>query len=97
MQRENISFVFDQNNGLMCHVKGYFNVLSPTAPDSSSVWIRGTVTDVAAIAGDDFDHTVNVNIVAAPVPEPESWAMLLAGLGIIGATVRRRRATRRTA
>ena len=28
----------------------------------------------------------------APVPEPESWAMLMAGLGLIGFTARRRRA-----
>jgi len=26
-----------------------------------------------------------------PVPEPETWAMLLAGLGIVGATARRRK------
>lgn len=29
--------------------------------------------------------------VAAPVPEPETYAMLLAGLGLLGAVVRRRR------
>ena len=28
----------------------------------------------------------------APVPEPESWAMLVAGLGLIGFAARRRRA-----
>jgi len=28
-----------------------------------------------------------------PIPEPETWAMLLAGLGIVGAIARRRRAT----
>lgn len=30
------------------------------------------------------------NVVAVPVPEPESWAMLLAGLGLIGFAARRR-------
>ncbi len=29
--------------------------------------------------------------VMAPVPEPESWAMFLAGIGVVGAIVRRRR------
>ena len=29
----------------------------------------------------------------APVPEPETWALLLAGLGIVGAVTRRRRIT----
>ena len=28
----------------------------------------------------------------APVPEPESWAMLMAGLGLIGFAARRRQA-----
>jgi hypothetical protein len=31
-----------------------------------------------------------VNISAAPVPEPETYAMLLAGLGILGTVMRRR-------
>ncbi|MCX9158305.1 FxDxF family PEP-CTERM protein [Niveibacterium sp. 24ML] len=31
------------------------------------------------------------NAIAAPVPEPETYAMLLAGLGMIGAIARRRR------
>jgi len=31
------------------------------------------------------------NIVAMPVPEPETYAMLLGGLGLIGATLRRRK------
>ena len=42
------------------------------------------VTDVVVM--DDF-------IYAAPVPEPETYAMLLAGLGLIGAMSRRRKAS----
>lgn len=34
---------------------------------------------------------VSVQIFAAPVPEPETFAMLLAGLGVLGFAVRRRR------
>ncbi len=37
------------------------------------------------------------NISVSAVPEPETIAMLLAGLGVIGATVRRRRATNASA
>ncbi len=45
--------------------------------------------------GDPFRDTIalSVNFQAAPVPEPETYAMLLAGLGLMGAVVRRRRAT----
>lgn len=35
---------------------------------------------------------VVVEQIAAPVPEPETYAMLLAGLGLIGAAARRRKA-----
>lgn len=34
----------------------------------------------------------NVNFSVTPVPEPESYAMFLAGMGILGAVARRRRA-----
>jgi len=34
-----------------------------------------------------------LNPIAAPVPEPESWAMMLVGLAVVAGTVRRRSAT----
>ena len=37
----------------------------------------------------DIDFQVD-NIVFVPVPEPETWALLLAGLGLTGAAARRR-------
>ena len=41
---------------------------------------------------DDFAllRTLNVQTVATPVPEADSWTMLLAGLGLVGFAVRRR-------
>ncbi|MBK9347843.1 MAG: PEP-CTERM sorting domain-containing protein [Burkholderiales bacterium] len=32
------------------------------------------------------------DVLLAPVPEPETYAMLLAGLGVMGAVARRRKA-----
>ena len=47
--------------------------------------LRGTL---AATSG-FFNATVNFN--AAPIPEPETYAMMLAGLGLTGFVARRRR------
>lgn len=41
---------------------------------------------------DDFVVGVNFTPMAAPVPEPETYAMLMAGLGILGWTAKRKRA-----
>ena len=47
--------------------------------------------------GVDFDYNdmaVKVESIAAPVPEPESYALMLAGLGAMGFVARRRRQPR---
>jgi hypothetical protein len=45
-----------------------------------------------ASMGDSYRDKIalSVDFAAAPVPEPETYAMLLAGLGLMGAMVRRR-------
>ena len=43
--------------------------------------------------GADIDAVGAISTIAAPVPEPETWAMVLLGVAALGA--RRRRATRR--
>lgn len=49
---------------------------------------------VAARVGQDDDfaklRSLTVNPATAPVPEAETWAMMLAGLGLVGFAVRRR-------
>ena len=41
----------------------------------------------------DIDSTINKwTLTAAPVPEADSYALLLAGLGVVGIAIRRRRA-----
>lgn len=50
--------------------------------------------------GGAFGHTIvfpvasgELSAVAGAVPEPSSWAMLIAGMGLVGGAVRRRRAS----
>ncbi len=49
--------------------------------------------DVGPNGGYSYDH-LNIDVVttAAPVPEPETYALMLAGLGLVGFAARRRRA-----
>lgn len=49
---------------------------------------------VANYAGSEFAQTYDLQI-QTPVPEPETYAMMLAGLGLMG-TIARRRKTNRT-
>lgn len=54
----------------------YFeDVVDGGLPDS--IWNSGTIT-------------VTYDMVATPVPEPATWAMMAIGLGIVGGTLRRR-------
>jgi hypothetical protein len=43
---------------------------------------------IAGISGGNGEYTVDLAF--APVPEPATWAMMIVGFGLVGATVRRR-------
>ncbi len=47
--------------------------------------------DVSSMVNVTFDRPLDFLSVAAPVPEPETYAMLLAGLGLLGVAARRRK------
>lgn len=44
------------------------------------------------LAIDDFSVALTLAPVVTPIPEPATWAMMIGGLGLVGATARRRRA-----
>ncbi len=51
----------------------------------------GTYTLLVSLNSKSFTHGWGGSLVAAPVPEPQTVAMLLAGLGLMGAVAARRR------
>lgn len=68
----------------------------PGSPSTSSsgvfdVIIKNTTNGAQTLSWSAYSQAVAETHLAAPVPEPESYAMLIAGLGIIGAIVRRRK------
>lgn len=58
---------------------------------NTSMW--HDLAPVPGQMGDTFRDKISVTVdfQAAPIPEPETYAMLLAGLGLMGAVVRRRK------
>jgi len=67
-----------KTHGLLRSAKVYPRRSRPLHSDT-----LGSAAGVSSVAVD--------NVVAAPVPEPETYVMLLGGLGLIGATLRRRK------
>lgn len=64
---------------------GCIGAASSVPGDGSYKLLPGVLHAYKASAADLAGYT-------APVPEPESWAMLMAGLGLVGFAARRRRA-----
>ena len=75
-----------ERDRLSWHTSGGYNVL-PTAVDGG--WRAGS--NIELNESQDWQRYVLVQDNIAPVPEPETYAMLLAGLAIMGAAAARRR------
>lgn len=60
-----------------------FVIYELAAPASSGSW------STADLGGKNLSHLEFFGT-TAPVPEPATWAMLIAGMGIVGASMRRR-------
>ncbi len=73
--------------------------IGPLANNSSSfATYSGLFTTTGATTlsfsqngGDNFRGSILDNIVVTAVPEPSSWALLIAGFGLVGGTMRRRK------
>jgi hypothetical protein len=90
-------------NGLVFTGSGFSGLSSATLLGSSTFgsgqFTQGDIT----LVGDQLQlnwagvpysdgQRIDISFAAAAVPEPAAWAMLIAGFGLVGATLRRRRA-----
>lgn len=66
-------------------VSGYYAMITGLSPGEHSVIYGGSTN---AFGGFTYQVTATINVVA--VPEPETLALMLAGLGIVSCSVRRR-------
>ncbi len=68
----------------------YTQILTPTGPGGAAPlagWVQ--LDDTVAIS---VDYRIRLSgVTVSPVPEPETYAMLLAGLGLMGTMIRRRK------
>jgi hypothetical protein len=97
----NVVANFGVDNGLFVWLDGTFQSgwLAPGGASQNEY----TISFSTLTAGDHYlqilreDHggstgfNINVTALAAPVPEPETYAMMLAGLGLLGVMTRRRK------
>jgi hypothetical protein len=74
--------------GLIKDTPGGYTVTSGLAAGQTFQYVIG-YNDSAAGLTDWDDMVIGINI--APIPEPETYAMLLAGLGLMGFVARRRK------
>ena len=95
----NVIYNFYQSTALNIQNVGVQgNLLAPLARVTGSggqingeVIVGNWLSNVQVNASHFFTPTNVANYMATPVPEPETYAMLLAGLGLIGFTARRRK------
>ena len=100
-----VSFVFQSGNiAILSEGSGHWgggslvqNGLTVTGYEGNGLLkFTGTYTDISFVTPNYeyyYGATVGAASIAA-VPEPETYAMLLAGLGLVGAIARRRRAAK---
>jgi hypothetical protein len=96
-----IGFDLSNRNGAGSLINFGNTTLLADVPDTLGEWVhfnftRSVGADPLLVFGfsnpSDYYELDNVVVTRLPVPEPASWALLVAGFGIAGTMLRRRRA-----
>lgn len=69
----------------------FYNIHQPALSGLTQVAATSYERGLWTLSEDAVTHGVTLAWTVAPVPEPSEWAMMLAGLGVVGAISRRRR------
>lgn len=83
-------FYFDSTNGIAAGEGSFFMFYRTTATEFDVKGIGYVAHYNGNGSNNPYDYS-NFLTLAQPVPEPETYALLMAGLGLIGAVARRRK------
>ncbi|WP_348697750.1 choice-of-anchor A family protein [Duganella fentianensis] len=89
--RANVLFNLNGATGVNIATGTWGSILASNANLFGTGHLEGTVIANSISSAVEVGWEPFKGYVAAPVPEPETYAMLLAGLGLVGAVARRRR------
>lgn len=90
--------VLDSGGGVLATINGL--ALLPANGDQSSqvtnrrINLSSDLVDIASLRLTSTSQAFEIDTVAAAVPEPTTWAMMLGGFGLMGFAARRRRSTK---
>lgn len=85
--------LIDMNDDIDSENENYDSLLTRNLSAGTYYVAVTGYNEAMSFSGDgDKNWSYTLTIAAAPIPEPGTYAMLLAGLGIVGAVARRRKA-----